>query len=236
MTKDIKLAVNSGVELKPVSSCVAHAKVIDRTKRFELSWDRFIRLHNTALAITESVSEGTEILDVGGFDGALAMFLPSHTVYVVDPITTGGSGHNLPDAYDAIVSIDALEHVVPMERHCFLEQLSKASKKHCFINFPAKETAKAQQLVYELTNNPLVKEHVEWGLPDREEVKRQLESSGFEVETRGYASVAQWISQYLLQTVSPELAAQANKFLIEEHLTEPVGIWLYDLLIALKRK
>lgn len=235
--KDIKLALNPGVELRQLSAGIAHAVVIDEKRRFELSWDRFIRLHNTASAVKERIPEATSILDVGGFDGSLAMFLPEFPIDVIDPITTGGSGLSIPsEAYEVVVSIDALEHVPPPDRESFLKQVSTASSHKCFINFPARHTLKAQQLIYELTGNPLVKEHVDWQLPDRDEVRELLEQNGFDVETAGYASLAQWVSQYMLQTVSPEIGATVNKYLIEEHLSEPVGVWLYDLVIGTRRQ
>lgn len=235
MAKDIKLAFNPGVELKQGNDGVARASLIDPSKRFELTWDRFIRLHNSAESIKARVPKGSQILDVGGFDGALSMFLPDYVIDVIDPITTGGSGLNTSNCkYDFVVSIDALEHVEPKERDLFLEQLASASRQKCFINFPARHTIHAQRLVYELTKNPLVREHVEWELPDRNEVKEHLERNGFQVEMKGYASVSQWVSQYLLQTVAPEIAATANQYLLAEHLSEPVGTWLYDLVIGTK--
>jgi len=236
MTKDIKLTFSPGVELmKQDIDGVARANVIDPSKRFELTWDRFIRLHNTAESIKALVPKGAPILDVGGFDGALSMFLADHVIDVIDPITTGGSGLSISNCkYDFVVSIDALEHVEPRDRDSFLEQLTCACLRKCFINFPARQTLRAQRLVYELTKNPLVREHVEWELPDRNEVKEHLERAGFQVEMKGYASVSQWVSQYLLQTVAPEVAATANQYLLEEHLSEPVGTWLYDLVIGSK--
>lgn len=233
MPKDIKLAFNPGVELKPARDGIARAELIDSFRRFELTWDRFIRLHNTAESITALVPRGSQILDVGGFDGSLAMFLPDYEVHVIDPATTGATGLKIENCqYDFVVSIDALEHVAPNQRASFLQQLTGVAIQMCFINFPARHTVRAQQLVYELTKNPLVREHVGWELPDREHVKEQLELAGFNVEMRGYASVSQWVSQYLLQTVAPEIGAAANRYLLEEHLTEPIGTWLYDLLIA----
>lgn len=235
MAKDIKLAFNPGVALQPAKDGVARATLVDSSKRFDLSWDRFIRLHNTAESIKALVPTGSKILDVGGFDGSLSMFLPGYEIDVVDPITTGGSGLNISNCkYDFVVSIDALEHVEPNQRDSFLEHLTGATVRKCFINFPARHTARAQRLVYELTKNPLVREHVEWELPDREQVKNRLELAGFKVEMRGYASLSQWVSQYLLQTVAPEVAATANQYLLEEHLSEPVGTWLYDFLIGSK--
>lgn len=58
-----------------------------------LEWDRFMRLSQTAQQITSlNLQEGTIILDVGGFDGSLALFLsPNVRVWVIDTATTGDS-------------------------------------------------------------------------------------------------------------------------------------------------
>jgi len=234
--KDIKLALNPGVELKETSTPGTHrAVVIDVDRRFELTWDRFLRLHNTAEAVRHRVGKSDSILDVGGFDGALAMFLAEYQVDVIDPITTGGTGHRITaESYDVVVSIDALEHVPPGERQTFSKELGKAARQHLFINFPGRHTTIAQQLIFELTNNPLVKEHVHWQLPDLEEVRAWVEATGFQVQTRQHTSLGQWISQYLLQAIAPDAAARANRHLLEHHLKDPVGTTLYDLIIGRK--
>ncbi|MDZ4837868.1 MAG: hypothetical protein SGJ27_29135 [Candidatus Melainabacteria bacterium] len=234
---NIQLELNPGIELKPTTMPgICRAVVIDAEKRFDLTWDRFHRLHRTAEAIKRAIEVSESILDVGGFDGSLALFLPQYDIDVLDPITTGGTGFSITtEPYDAVVSIDALEHVAPDERLLFLEQLCKVARHSCFINFPGRQTAIAQKLIFELTNNPLVKEHVEWQLPDMDYVKQHLESSGFLVETQQHTSLSQWISQYLLQTVAPDLGAKANRHLLEHHLNEPTETPLYNLIIARRK-
>ncbi len=236
--KDIKLVLNPGVDLKPTATPgICRAEVLDADKRFDLTWDRFLRLHRTAEAVSAAIKTSESILDVGGFDGALALFLPQHSIDVLDPITTGGTGLSITtEPYDAVVSIDALEHVEPRQRRSFLEQMCKVTRFACFINFPGRQTAAAQKLVFELTNNPLVREHVEWPLPAIDDVKRHLESAGFLVETIRHTSLAQWISQYLLQTVAPDWAATANRHLLEHHLDAPVDTPLYDLVVGKRSK
>lgn len=234
--EDIKLAVNAGVELRPTTTPgIFRAVVSDAGKRFDLSWDRFCRLYRTAEAIKQRIERSDSVIDVGGFDGALALFLTEHQLDVIDPITTGGSHESVTaDSYDVVVSIDALEHVSPDQRQLFLEQLSSAARHWCFINFPGRHTAKAQELAYELTNNPLVKEHVMWQLPDVDDVKERMERLGFRVETDRHTGLSQWISQYLLQTVASSAAAKANRYLLTHHLDEPVGTHLYELVIGRK--
>lgn len=120
----------------------------------------------------------------------------------------------------------------PGERESFTKELSNASRKDVFINFPGQQSADAQRLVFDLTDNPLVKEHVIWALPDRKEVKDCMMTAGFDVVMTQHTSISQWISQYLLQTISPDAAAKANRHLVENYLEEPVGTPLYDLLIG----
>ncbi len=234
MTSDIKLTLNAGVELQSTGVAgFARAIVHDENKRFELTWDRFCRLHKTAEYLLQSVNSAETILDVGGFDGALALFLPQHTIEVIDPETTGGTGFDITEkSYDVIVSIDALEHVAPEQRDLFLKHLADAARSQCFINFPSQRSAPAQSLIFDLTKNPLVHDHVRWQLPDANEVAASLEKLGYQAHLVEHTSTAQWVSQYLLQTFSPDIAAEANRHLLSNHLDEQTSIFLYDLVIG----
>lgn len=236
--KDIKLALNPGVELKPLKQGgVSRAIVVDSNKRFDLSWDRFNRLQETARAIADRVEAGKSILDVGGFDGALALFLLDYQIDVIDPITTGGTGLSMNVVeYDTVVSVDALEHIESECRCKFLTELTRVTANHCFINFPAPRTADAQRMIFELTKNPLVEEHVIWELPDSSEVASLFQKLGFITEVIEHTSLAQWISQYLLQECAPQIASIASSHLLKYHSEEPIGIALYDLVIATRRK
>lgn len=235
---DIKLTFNPGVDLQATANPgIAHAVVHDEQKRFDLTWDRFSRLYRTAEAVKERIAEGTSILDVGGFDGALALFLPQYSLDIIDPVSTGGSGLNIDvDAYEVVVSIDALEHVAPDQRRKFMTELMRVTGKWCFINYPARRTAEAQKLVYSLTDNPLVKEHVVWQLPSSDEVTELLAKSGFDTEVLEHTSLSQWVSQYLLQTLAPESGAAVNSYLLKSHMEDQIGLALYDLVLGRRRK
>ena len=132
LTTDIGLDINPGVTLRPGPvEGVATAHVSDAERRFDLTWDRYMRLYHTAAAVRARVPGGIKILDVGGFDGALALFLCEYAVDVIDPITTGGSGLEITAGeYEAVVSVDALEHVAPDRRADFLAELSRVARRH----------------------------------------------------------------------------------------------------------
>lgn len=234
--KHISLVLSDGVELQSTSAAgVCRVKLIDENKRFDLTWDRFIRLHRAAREIKRLVPDSETILDVGGFDGALAMFLPGYKVDVVDPATTCGTVFSVnQNSYEAVVSIDAIEHVEPTDRKAFLTHMTQVAKRSCFINFPSRHTTDSQALVLGLTDNPLVKEHVEWQLPDTHEISRHLELQGYSVDIQNHGSLTQWLSQFVLQTVSPEKASRISRHLIENYLDEPLGAPLYHLVIGFK--
>lgn len=235
-TSDIKLAINSGVKLELTEiPGLSHATVLDFEKRFELTWDRFNRLFHTAKAIQSRVPSESRILDVGGFDGALALFLKGYSVDVIDPVTTGGSGLSLPfKQYPVVVSVDAIEHIEPSFRKIFLQELARVTAQFSFINFPSQRTAKAQELVFSLTSNPLIEEHVIWQLPNGQDVSIFLQEFDFHTEIIEHTSLSQWVSQYVLQSLAPETSNAVNSYLLQEHLLDPQGMSLYDLVIATK--
>src|SRR5581483_4242605 len=104
------------------------------------------------------------ILDAGGYDGALGLFLPSLQIDLIDPATTGGSVLNIPAAdqcYDAVVAVDVLEHIEPSDRARALAEFARVSKQHVILNYPCRGSKPAQELALKLTNNALVREHVQ---------------------------------------------------------------------------
>lgn len=236
MTNKINLTPNVGIELQPTGvSGIARAIVKDSEKRFDLTWDRFCRIDRTAKSVREIADPSKSIVDVGGFDGALALFLPEFTIDVIDPETTGGTGLDITEnSYDIVVSIDALEHIEPALRNTFLNSTIRAARNQCFINFPSQRSAAAQSLVYELTKNPLVHDHVKWELPDAHEVAAHMNSAGFNTQIFEHTGIAQWVSQYLLQTFNADAAAKASRYLLESHIGETATTCLYDLIVGRK--
>jgi hypothetical protein len=100
------------------------------------------------------------------------------------------------------------------------------------LNYPCRESAKAQELMLRLTNNPFVKQHVEWPLPDSASVIEELCEIGFKADIIPHASVAVWLGQCAVQNLLPELAPALNSALVANHATEPFSIPLYHLVVA----
>ncbi len=206
--------------------------------RFQLPWDRFMRLKTAADHLRRLAGERNDrlsVLDVGGLDGALALFLPGYDVELIDPATTGGSGLNIPCAdrsYEFVVSIDALEHVPPADRFRFLSELTRVSESLCLINIPNPATMPAQKLVASLTGHPFIKEHVELGLPERSWIEESFSKLGFSCQLIPSTSLAMWVAQFTLSQVNAEAAEATSRYLVRAHNEEPFSVPLYYLFIA----
>lgn len=108
MLDNIPIAAIDGVELVPSGNPqIAHVRVLDRKASKHLPWDRFVRLQATADFVRSQKHLGMRLLDVGGYDGALALFLDDIEIDLLDPKTTGGSATAIQVSTDR-VKVDQL--------------------------------------------------------------------------------------------------------------------------------
>ena len=209
-------------------------EVKDASCMTSLSWDRYVRLKAAAEAISELLEPGAQILDVGGYDGAIAFFLPGFEIDLLDPSTTGACFLEEPagdKSYELVSAVDVLEHIEPSQRQRFLAELARVARKHIVLNYPGKHTAEAQSLVLKATGNPLVREHVDWELPENDWVMASLAELSFSGTSRSHASLAVWLGQYIVHNIAPSLSQELNRFLVENHADEPFSTGLYELLV-----
>lgn len=232
----IPIKAMTGIELVPTDrEGVSKVLVSDSSARLALSWDRFIRLNDVAKTLETIASKDSRILDVGGYDGALALFLPDYQIDLIDPATTGASLLNIPvdeSSYDVVIAVDVLEHINPAERKQFLNELSRITRLCVILNYPHKDTKAAQELVLKSTNNALIREHVQWELPDTKWVLNTMQSFGFAGQAKSYGNLAVWVGQYLILNLAPEAAHDLNHYLIENHSNEPFSVALYELVVC----
>lgn len=210
---------------------IATARVIDNAAKSSLSWDRFVRLKAVAEAV--NVLPARRLLDAGGYDGALARFLPDHQIEVIDPATTGGSVLEIPVAdasYDAVVAVDVLEQ--PENRNKALSEFARVTGKYIILNYPCRESKEAQELALKLTNNALIREHVQWELPDSDLVLAKLGSYGFKGAVKRHTSIAIWLGQYVTLNLVPEAATELNRHLVGNYADEPTTKALYHLVVC----
>ncbi|MDZ4834259.1 MAG: class I SAM-dependent methyltransferase [Candidatus Melainabacteria bacterium] len=225
-----------GVELDLAEGkTIAEARVLDHSARLKLSWDRFVRLKAAADAVTQNVKSGKKLLDAGGYDGALALFLPEYKMDVIDRATTGGSVLNIPAtdrSYDAVIAVDVLEHIEPTDRSKALEEFARVARQHVILNYPCRESKDAQELALKLTDNQLIKEHVQWELPDSDWVLADLEKYRFSGTVKPHTSIAIWLGQYVALNLAPDAALDLNRHLVENYADEPFARPLYHLVVC----
>lgn len=233
MLKKSPIKAVEGIQLVPSSLAgIAQVVVTEKTGLKRLSWDRYVRLQATA----ENVLPGS-LLDVGGYDGALALFLEGCDVHLLDAETTGGNALKIAAGnqnYDCVTLVDVLEHIDPDERLAALKECARITSKQLILNYPCQESLDAQNFMLKLTNNALVKEHVQWPLPDTNWVVQCLNELGFSAQVKEHTSIAIWMGQYLVQNLLPEDAAELNALLIKHHAKEPFDKPLYHLITAVR--
>lgn len=239
MSKPVPIRKIEGVDLLPTETkAVYRVEVTNAEARMNLSWDRYVRLRAAADAIKGLTPQETSILDVGGYDGALALFLSDYRLHLIDPATTGASILDGPirnQSYDIITAIDVLEHIAPADRYTALQELSRMARRFVVLNYPCRQTSEAQALLLKATSNPLIKEHVQWELPDTDWVCSTMERFGFTAKTKEHSSLAIWLGQYLALNLAPEAAIALNQYLIQHHADEPFSTPLYHLVVCEKR-
>lgn len=212
---------------------IATARVFDASAKLNLSWDRFVRLKAAAEVIRDR--SPARLLDAGGYDGALALFLPHQEIDVIDPATTGGSVLKIPapdGSYDAVVAVDVLEHIQPKDRARALAELARVATRLVVLNYPCQDSKSAQELALKLTNNALIKEHVQWDLPDSNWVLGELANYGFSGTVKTHTSIAVWLGQYVTLNLVPDAAKELNRHLVENYAEEPCTKALYHLVIC----
>jgi hypothetical protein len=156
--------------------------------------DTFAR-HSAAAALVEG---SASVLDVGGVAGALAAFARGRTVVTANvrpPADVLFDGRELPfddDSFDAVTSLDVLEHVPPADRSAHIRELARVARELVVLCTPlgtaehaAAERALAEE--YERTAgrpHPFLAEHVEHGLATEAELFELASSAGLDAELR----------------------------------------------------
>jgi hypothetical protein len=229
----VPIKITLGVELTEKGAGISAVNVTQSSASKDLSWDRFVRLKAAAAAVEQSGARN--VLDVGGYDGALGFFLPGVELDVIDPATTGGSILQIAVAdgsYDAVVGVDVLEHIEPSDRAKALSEFARIARSHVIMNYPCKASKAAQELALKLTNNALIKEHVQWDLPDSDWVLAELGKFGYRGVVTPHTSIAVWLGQYVTLNLLPDVAPELNRYLVSNCADEPTANSLYHLIVC----
>lgn len=227
-----------GLKLIPGSNeGICRVSFDDHKVKSNLTWDRYIRLNAAARVINDLKDEKSTVLDIGGFEGALALFLPSTHVEVIDPVTTGGdfASVDIEDGmFDIVSAIDVLEHIHPDQRDVFLSKLTRVARKIIILNYPSIQSKEAQEAVLAACDNKFVREHVEWPLPETGWVMGYLSALGFRCEAAEYGNIALWAGQFVASQMAGSNASELNRYLIENHSDEPFSKPLYRMVVCMR--
>jgi SAM-dependent methyltransferase len=155
-----------------------------RPARLRPERDTWVR-HGLAARLLDQRSGGGRVLDVGGVAGWLAAHLPSTevvTVNVAGPADVIFDGRRLPfgDAeFDAVASLDVLEHLPADERRAHVAELVRVAGRVVVACCPAgtpEHVATERELAdwyarLSGRRSPFLDEHLACGLPTPDELR-----------------------------------------------------------------
>lgn len=138
----------------------------------KLSPPIYQRLRAIAIRVEQAISDpGVQILDVGGGEGQLCLFLPNANYVLAEPTINGITGQSLAFAekfFDVVVACHVLEHIPDVEKENFLETLCMLAKNRVILLVPVNDDGDAigaDALIYRITQAPWAKEHLDCKLP-----------------------------------------------------------------------
>ena len=166
-------------------------------------FDHFARYRLAAEIITATAGPEARVLDLGGGPGSLQAFMPDADVVATDMVVPGkwfetaprlvvADGAALPfpdDAFDVVVSLDTLEHVVPASRTSFLNEAARVARSWAFVVCPfntpgvadadtALRAYVANRFAPDLPTIAILDEHLGYGHPDLEGSAAMLAEHG----------------------------------------------------------
>lgn len=178
------------------------------------------------------------ILDIGGRGNIMQQFLPDDDVFYLDPnVETDdsnyidGDGSDIPvdDAgFDYVVSADVFEHVEPSKRDTFIDENLRVAKLAVILAAPfaSKEVELAERFANESykvlsggEEHLWLKEHIDHGLPESEEVEKILERKKYRYQIIPNNSLFLWeniIFSSFIGNESPENFETFNQFYNEK--------------------
>ena len=179
----------------------------------DIPFDHFQRYATAALAISALAKPEASVLEVGANrQRLLGRFLPKARVLYsdVEPQDPAddfvlASATALPfrdRAYDAVVSLDVLEHIPPGLRSLAVGEMARVAARIAVITCPldTPTTRKAEQQAHDVwrryfdTPYPWLEEHQEFGLVDPQPVEDALRAAGMAVTRVGHGDARLWTS------------------------------------------
>lgn len=186
-------------------------------KLLALPFDQFERYKVIRDVVSElALSRKLKLLDVGGYPGLIADFLPEHDITIVDilpcdkPNYVQASGDSLPfqdGEFDIVCSCDTLEHVPSAKREAFLTELVRVTNNWLILCAPFSDprTELAEQILYAYVQKVLfvefttLKEHIDNGLPDLKLALSILHQQGLETVNFPSGYLYNWLPMMIIK-------------------------------------
>lgn len=190
----------------------------------DLPFDQYGR-HRIVLRVADCLRaahqiETLDVLDVGGYPCLTPRFLPHDRVTTIDIIQppqpvpaarylrANGAALPFPDgSFDLVVSLDSLEHVARDHRQAYVSELLRASRRYVLLvaPFQQEETVLAERVLAEFVRvvnqeeQPQLREHRDFGLPDLEEWLAFFHARALDCISFSTGFVYNWLPMMLLK-------------------------------------
>jgi hypothetical protein len=182
-------------DIKKARNLAAKAKLTKPRSLTVLDHNRYYRLKSLADHITKLYGyDDISVLDVGGGDGALALFLTNARYVLAEPTVNGiSAGFFKEKSFDIVVACHVLEHIPSEKRYDFLEQLSSRARTYVLLlnpfYHPESHVKERLQLILEITGSPWAKEHLDCTLPNLREIEEFAANRGYKIKISANGSL-----------------------------------------------
>ena len=178
------------------------------------------------------------ILDVGGYMGRTAEFLPNDNVKILDVFNIKAPNYIRGDAtdvqqedkaYDFVCSFDVLEHIPRSKREAFITESARLSRLGFFIAAPIDDkdglvsfAEREANEVFKIVNHQehrWLKEHIDYGIPTGGDVEAILKKHDLYYTTIKSNEIINWLSVQSAFFVKSVLERSDN-YLGNKYLTQ----------------
>jgi hypothetical protein len=144
------------------------------------------------LVAVREMGDPATVLDVGGRAGELTRFLPRSRVTaanVEEPADIVLAGVRLPfadNSFDAVTSLEVLEHIPRERRRTHVEELVRVARAQVVVCCPlgTPQHVKAERELAARRSHPFLEDHLTKGLPTEEELRDLVAGLPFSFELR----------------------------------------------------
>lgn len=187
------------------------------------------------------------VLDIGGGEGLLSLFLPDAAYMLIEPTINGISALSLPfknKRFDCVVACHVLEHIPIERRQVFLDSLCSLAKSHVILLNPFYDDnvnqREWQQMILDITGASWAKEHIDCVMPRVEEISEFATKRSYDYKIIPNGSKMMTIAMVLLGNYASQCANQDeiekinemfNKVMIDKLINEK---WPNAYLVEIK--